>query len=127
MTENELGTIIISAAIEVHRVLGGAGLLESVYEEALCQELIDRGFEVERQKRVSITYKGKTLANDLRLDVLVNNKVIVEVKATTQYNKVFESQVLTYMRLSGIKLGYVINFGENKVKNGIHRIINGNL
>jgi GxxExxY protein len=125
MTENEIGTIIIGAAIEVHSILGGSGLLESIYEEALCQELIDHGLIVEKQKSVPVLYKGKVLKNDLRLDMLIENKVIVEVKATTQYNKVFESQVLTYMRLSGMKLGYVINFGEAKVKNGIHRVING--
>ncbi len=125
MTENDIGTVIVSAAIEVHRTLGGPGLLECVYEEALCYELKDRGLEVIRQKSVSIVYKKVALKNNLRLDILVNDKVIIEVKATTQYNKVFESQVLTYMRLSKIKLGYVINFGETIIKNGIHRVING--
>ncbi len=127
MTENEIGTAIIGAAIEVHRALGGAGLLECVYEEALCYELIQRGLAVVRQKAVPVLYKGAVLKSDLRLDIQVEDKVIVEVKATTQYNKVFESQVLTYMRLSGMKLGYVINFGEAKVRNGIHRVINGYL
>jgi GxxExxY protein len=125
MTENEIGTVIVGAAIEVHSTLGGSGLLESVYEEALCQELLDRGLTVERQKSVPIIYKGRNLKSDLRLDIIVENKVIVEVKATTQYNKLFESQVLTYMRLSGIRLGYVINFGAAIVKQGIHRVING--
>ena len=125
MTENEIGTVIVRAAIEVHRTLGGPGLLECVYEEALCYELKHRGLQVIRQRSVPVVYKEVTLKNDLRLDILVNDKVIVEVKATTKYNKVFESQVLTYMRLSGMKLGYVINFGELKVKNGIHRVING--
>lgn len=125
MTENEIGTVIVEAAIEVHRVLGGPGLLECVYEEALCLELELRGLEVTRQMDVPIMYKGKQLAHDLRLDVLVEGKVIVEAKATTQYNTLFEAQVLTYMRMSEIKLGYVINFGEKRVKDGIHRVING--
>lgn len=125
MTENEIGTIIVEAAIEVHRVLGGPGLLESVYEEALCWELELRGLKVTRQLDVPIRYKGKKSAHDLRLDVLVEGKVIAEAKATTPYNSVYESQVLTYLRMSELKLGYVVNFGEKLVKDGIHRVING--
>lgn len=125
MTENEIGTIVVNAAIEVHRVLGGPGLLESVYEEALCVELRLRGLHVERQKGVRLNYKGEVLAHDLRLDVLVENKVIVEAKATSQYNAIYESQTLTYLRMSSLKLGYVINFGEKLLKTGIHRVING--
>ncbi len=80
---------------------------------------------MERQKPVPIDYKGATLATPLRIDLLVSDKVIVECKATTQYNAVFESQTLTYLRLTGLKLGLVINFGETRVKDGIHRVVNG--
>jgi len=124
MNENEISRIIVLAAIEVHRTLGGPGLLESVYEEALVWELRHQGLTVERQKSVPIVYKGHTLATSLRLDLLVNGLVIVECKATTQYNSVFEAQLLTYLRLTGLKLGLVINFGERLVKDGIHRVVN---
>jgi len=124
MDENQISRVVVQSAIEVHRTLGGPGLLESVYEEALAWELISRGLTVERQKVVPIVYKGHTLATPLRLDLLVNGQVIVECKATTQYNDVFEVQVLTYLRLTGLKLGLVINFGERWVKDGIHRVVN---
>jgi GxxExxY protein len=124
MHENALSKIIVDAAIEVHRTLGGPGLLESVYEEALAWELTHRGLTIERQKQVPIVYKGHTLATPLRLDLLVNGLVIVECKATTQYNPIFEVQLLTYLRLTGLKLGLVINFGERLVKDGIHRVVN---
>jgi GxxExxY protein len=123
--ENEISKIIVDAAIEVHRTLGGPGLLESVYQEAQAWELLKRGLEVEREKLIPINYKGHQLGEPLRLDLLVNQKVIIECKATTSYNAIFETQVLTYLRLTGLKLGLVINFGEKLVKNGIHRVVNG--
>jgi GxxExxY protein len=125
MTENEISRMIVDAAVEVHRTLGGPGLLEDVYEEALCWELGARGLRVERQMQVPIRYKGRTLASPLRLDLLVNNLVIVEVKAVTLYNKIFESQALTYLRLMDLKLALVINFGESKVGHATHRVVNG--
>jgi GxxExxY protein len=124
MHENEISQIILDAAIEIHRTLGGPGLLESVYEEALAWELEHRGLAIERQKPVPIVYKGQTLATPLRLDLLVGDKVIVECKATTDYNHIFEVQTLTYLRLTGRKLGLVVNFGERLVKNGFHRVVN---
>jgi GxxExxY protein len=124
MHENDISRIIVESAIEVHRTLGGPGLLESVYEEPMAWELCQRGLTVERQKSVPIVYKGQTLATPLRIDLLVNGKVIVECKATTQYNPIFEVQLLTYLRLTGCKLGLVINFGERLVKDGIHRVVN---
>ena len=124
MDENQISRVIVQSAIEVHRTLGGPGLLEGVYEEALAWELTSRGLTVERQKVVPLVYKGHTLATPLRLDLLVNGQVIVECKATTQYNDIFEVQVLTYLRLTGLKLGLVINFGERWVKDGIHRVVN---
>ncbi|MBI3259947.1 MAG: GxxExxY protein [Ignavibacteriae bacterium] len=124
MNENEISRVIYESAIEVHRILCGPGLLESVYEEALCQELILRGLNVERQKSVPIFYKGQLLATPLKIDVLVGGKVIVECKATEKHNPIYEAQTLTYLRLSGIKLGLIINFGNQLVKDGIKRIVN---
>lgn len=124
MHENEISQVILDAAIEVHRVLGGPGLLENVYEEALAYELTQRGLEVGRQIAVPIVYKGQTLATPLRLDLLVEGKVIVECKATTDYNPIFEVQTLTYLRLIGCKLGLVINFGAKRVVDGYHRVVN---
>ena len=125
MSENEIGQIIVDAAVEVHRELGGPGLLESVYEEALVEELTRRGLRVQRQLQVPVVYKGKPLAAALRLDLKINNLVLAEIKAVSEWNRVFEAQMLTYLRLTHLKLGLVINFGERVVKNGIHRIVNG--
>ena len=124
MTENDIATAVIESAIEVHRTLGGPGLLESVYEEALAYELEARGLEVARQRRVPITYKGVELSSDLRLDLLVEEKVIVECKATREDNPIAEAQALTYLRLMDLKLALVINFGKQLVKDGIHRVVN---
>ncbi len=124
MEENQLSQIIVDAAIEVHRHMGGPGLLESVYEEALAEELTLRGLIVERQQQVPLRYKGKLLSTPLRLDLRVNNLVIVDPKAVNEYNKIFDAQMLTYLRLTGLRLGLVINFGERLVKDGIHRIVN---
>ena len=125
MTENEISRVIVGAAIEVHRELGGPGLLESVYEEAMVEELSRHGMTVERQLQVPIIYKGKRLATPLRLDLKVNGLVLVDNKAVTEWNTIFEAQMLTYLRLTKLKLGLVINFGEQYVKNGIHRVVNG--
>lgn len=125
MNENELSHSIIESAIEVHKVLGGPGLLESVYEEALVWELKQKNFEVKRQLEVPVSYKGNKLASPLRLDLLVNDLVILEIKATNSYNTVYEAQVLTYLRLLNRKLGLVLNFGHSVLKDGIHRVING--
>ena len=124
LDENALSKIIVDSAIEVHRRLGGPGLLESVYEEALCFELRSRGLSVIRQKEVVIRYKGTLLASPLKLDLLVNDLVIIEVKAVTVYNTIFEVQALTYLRLTGLKLALVINFGDRLVGNGTHRVVN---
>lgn len=124
-SENEISRGIVLATIEVHRTLGGPGLLESVYEESLSWELEARGYCVERQKEVPVCYKGNVLTSPLRLDMLVNQSVIVEVKSLAVYNNIFEVQLLTYLRLQSLKLGLVINFGERLVKDGIHRVVNG--
>jgi len=125
MTEKEASKVIVESAIEVHRSLGGPGLLESIYEEALAWELSQRGISVERQKEIPVTYKGIQLGQGYRLDLAVANLVLVECKAASEYNNIFEAQLLTYLRLSNLKLGLVINFGERLVKNGIHRVVNG--
>ncbi len=122
--EDALSYRIVGAAIEVHKTLGGPGLLESVYEEALVWELQNAGLSVQRQVAVPICYKGQQLATPLRVDVLVGNLVIVENKATTNYNSIYEAQTLTYLRLMNLRLSLVINFGEKYVKNGIHRVPN---
>jgi GxxExxY protein len=125
MGENEISRAIVSAAIEVHRTLGGPGLLESVYEEALVWELRQVGCRVERQVQTPILYKSLTLSTPLRIDLLVNSVVIVECKAVSMYLELFEIQTLTYLRLRNLRLGLVINFGERLVKDGIHRVVNG--
>ena len=116
---------ILNAAIEVHRTLGGPGLLESVYEEALVWELSRGGLQVQRQLLVPIIYKGIELATNLRLDLLVEGLVIVECKATYRYTDIFAVQTLTYLRQLKLKLGIVINFGERLVTQGFHRVVNG--
>jgi GxxExxY protein len=125
VTENEISKVIVDSAIEVHRELGGPGLIESIYEEAMVEELLRRGMKVARQLPVPIVYKGKTLSVPLRLDLKVNDLVLVDNKAVAQWNTIFEAQMLTYLRLTRLKLGLVINFGEQYVKNGIHRVVNG--
>ena len=124
MTENEISRVIVESAIEVHRVLGGPGLLEGVYEEALAWELTAHGVFVERQQEVPIRYKGNVLGYPLKFDLRVNGLVLVECKATADYNAIYEVQLLTYLRLLDLRLGLVINFGERLVKDGIHRVVN---
>ena len=125
MSKNELTEKIICAAIEVHKTLGGPGLLESVYEEALVFELETQGLKVERQVIVPISYKGNELGNPLRIDLLVEDSIIIECKATSENHDIFQVQLLTYLRLSKKTLGLVLNFGQKYLKNGIHRVVNG--
>ena len=100
-------------------------MLEGIYRDALAFELQRRGTVVEKEKLVPVKYKGEVVSTPLRLDLLVGGLVIVECKALITYNPIFESQVLTYLRLTGLKLGIVINFGQRLVKHGIHRVANG--
>jgi len=125
LNENKISRHIVECAIEVHRNLGGPGLLESVYEQALVWELRQRGLSVDRQVRLSIPYKGQILGSPLRIDLIAGGKVIVECKAVMNYNNIFEAQILTYLRLTSLKLGIIINFGERVVRDGFHRIVNG--
>ncbi len=122
MTENELTFQIRGAVWDVYNTLG-PGLLESLYEEALFYELQQRGLKVERQKPVPIIYKGITLKNDLRIDILVEDQVIIELKSVEEIKPVFFKQLKTYLRLTNIQLGLLVNFGEADMKNGIRRIV----
>ena len=121
--ENEISNEVIGAAIEVHRNLG-PGLLESAYEECLCYEFDRRGIKYERQKPLPIAYKGTKLDCGYRLDLVVNDLVILELKAVDQIQPIHSAQVLTYLKLSKMKLGILINFNVTVLKNGIKRIVN---
>ena len=125
MTVNEITEKIIQAAIEVHKTLGGPGLLESVYEEALAFELKSMGLAVQRQVTLPICYKGNLLGTPLRMDLVVEEQVVVECKAAGENNPLFESQLLTYLRLSKKTVGLVLNFGRSYLKDGIRRVVNG--
>lgn len=124
LIENQLTSSIIDAAIEVHRVLGGPGLLESIYEDALVYELELRNIPVKRQLPVPVLYKSVPVRDALRLDLLVGDCIIVEVKATENLLKVHSAQILTYLRLTQRKLGLVLNFGQPLLRDGISRIVN---
>jgi GxxExxY protein len=126
MDENQIAKKILDSAFVVHTKLG-PGLLESVYEVALAHELRKLGFEAERQKPMPIRYDGILFEEGYRTDLLVEGKVIVELKSVSALSSVHAKQVLTQLRLSGLKLGLLINFGEAHLKNGIKRIINGQL
>lgn len=123
--ENPLSYKVIGAAIEVHRTLGGPGLLESIYESALCHELSLQGLKVQSQVPVEVMYKGIQIRDPLLLDILVEDRIIIEVKATEKDNPIHEVQLLTYLRLKGLLLGLLINFGHRQIKDGIKRVING--
>jgi GxxExxY protein len=123
MHENEISEKVIGAAIEVHRILG-PGLLESVYEEALCHELHLRGMQFMRQQSVPIPYKGIKLGTDLRLDLLVEDKVIVDLKAKEELSSIDKPKLLTYLRLSEKHLGLILNFHVEVLRDGIHRVVN---
>ena len=122
MTENEIGTVVVDAALAVHKGLG-PGLLESVYEAVLAHELRRRGLEVERQVPVSFEYQGMHFDEGFRMDLLVEHKVIVELKSAEQVAPAHKKQVQTYLRLSGHRLGYLINFGAALIKDGITRCV----
>ena len=124
MTENEIGTIIVNAAIAVHRQLR-PGLLESVYEIVLAYELQQRGLGVNRQMPIPIRYQDMIFDEAFRADLLVAEKVIVELKSVEQVSEAHKKQVQTYLRLNGCKLGFLLNFGEALMKRGITRVVNG--
>jgi GxxExxY protein len=121
--ENELSRIILGCAIEVHKQLG-PGLLESAYKECLMYELLKAGLEVVKEKPMPIIYKELKLDHGYRIDLLVNNKVVIEIKTVEQFTDVHTAQVLTYLRLGNYKLGLLLNFHVLVLKNGIKRVIN---
>lgn len=123
MKENDISERVIGCAIEVHRQLG-PGLLESVYEEALCFELAQAELTFVRQQAVPIKYKSITLASPLRLDLLIEDKVVIDTKAKDQVAPIDQQQLLTYLRLLDKRLGLIINFNVPKLVNGVHRVVN---
>jgi len=118
---NKITEKIIGCAIEVHRNLG-PGLLESVYEKALAIELKDDGLKYERQKKLPVKYKNKSIG-EFKIDILVENKIVLELKSVERHDPVFEAQLLSYMKLGNYKLGLLINFNTKLLKNGIKRMI----
>lgn len=123
MNENELSYRVIGVALELHKSLG-PGLLESVYENALAYDLIESGLEIKTQVAMPFIYKEIKMETGYRLDILVENKLIIEVKSIETLAPVHYAQVLTYLKLSGVKLGLLINFNTKVLKEGIHRIVN---
>jgi len=124
MGENEIGTRVIQASIEIHRELG-PGLLESVYEVVLARELTGRGLKVARQVPVPIEYKGIRFDEGFRADLIIEDKVILELKSVEHVSPAHKKQVQTYLKLTGCKLGYLLNFGEAVFRSGITRCVNG--
>lgn len=123
MTENEIATKIIGCSLEVHRLLG-PGLLESAYEAALSFELRRNHLDIFVQKPMPLIYKGITLDVGYRIDILIENKVVVELKSVERLAPVHFLQTLTYLKLSDLRLGLLINFNNTLLRNGIHRIVN---
>ncbi len=123
MNENEIATKVLDICFDIHRKLG-PGLLESVYEEILCYELAKRGIPFERQKPVPVYWDDIKMNVGFRADVIVAGKVIVELKSVENMSRVFPKVVLTYLSITGLKLGLLINFHERLLKDGISRIVN---
>jgi len=126
MNENEIGRIIVNSAVTLHKELG-PGLLESVYEVVFAHELEKCGFNIERQVSIPIEYHGISFSEGFRADIVVENKVIIELKSVENINRAHKKHLLTYLQLTGYKLGYLLNFGEALMKDGISRIINGTI
>ncbi len=124
MRENDIGTEVLKAAINIHRELG-PGIYETVYEVILAHELSDLGLKVERQVPVPIIYKGIRFDEGFRADIIVENMVLLELKSVERILPAHKKQVHTYLRLKGLKLGYLLNFGEAVLKSGITRCVNG--
>jgi GxxExxY protein len=124
LAENKITEEIIGAAIEVHRTLG-PGLLESAYEQCLCFDLVQAGFKIEKQVPLPISYKGVKLDCGYRLDIVVEELIIVELKTVEKLLPIHEAQLLTYLKLTDKKLGLLLNFNVPVLRNGIKRIRNG--
>jgi GxxExxY protein len=121
--EERLAAVLVDACIKIHRDLG-PGLLESVYEAVLAHELRMRGCQVARQVPIPVVYEGMRFEEGFRADIVVDGRLLVELKSVERVAPVHKKQVLTYLRLMGISLGFLVNFGEELMKTGIHRIIN---
>ena len=126
MTENELGRMVVDCAVRLHKELG-PGLLETVYEVLMAHELQQRGLKVKRQVPIPIVFHGVQFDEGFRADIIVEEKVILELKSVESTTKAHKKQVLTYLRLTGMKLGYLLNFGEALMRDGISRILNGHV
>ena len=124
MNENSIGKQIVNAAYQIHLELG-PGLLESVYEVILAEELKNLGLDVERQKPIPIRYKKLIFDEGFRADIIVENRVIIELKSVESFNRVHAKQVLTYLKLLDFQLGFLINFGAELIRDGITRLVNG--
>ena len=123
MTENEISKIIVDRCFQIHTTLG-PGLFESVYEEILAFELFQLELPFLRQHPIPVVWKGQKLNHGFRADLIVHNKVIIEIKSIESIAPVHQKQVLTYLKLTGMKLGLLINFNNALIKDGIHRIVN---
>ncbi len=123
MIENKIGNDIVDNAVQIHRALG-PGLLEIVYEVVLAQELRQRGLQVERQVPIAIEYQGLKFDEGFRADLIVENKIIVELKCVEKLNNAHKKQLLTYLRLTGMRLGFLLNFSGALMRDGITRIVN---
>ena len=123
MTENEVSKVVVDAALTVHRALG-PGLLESVYEVVLAHELRSRGLNVQRQLSIPVHYENVHFDEGFRADILVESKVIVEIKSVEMLKRVHKKQVLTYLRLTDLHLGLLMNFGPELIRDGITRLVN---
>ena len=126
MTENEISKVVFDCALKVHQNLG-PGLLESAYGECLFYELNKTGLKIEKQKPLPLIYEDVMLEVGYRIDIMIENKFIIEVKSVDALNDVHLAQILTYLKLSDCKLGFLINFNVTLIKNGIKRVINGTL
>lgn len=126
MTENEIGTIVVDCALKIHKALG-PGLLEVVYESILARQLEKAGLITQRQVLVPINFEGVSYDEGFRADIIVGGKVILELKSAETVHPVHKKQLLTYLKLTGLKLGYLLNFGDELMKNGTTRIINGKI
>lgn len=124
MTEEEIATIVVHSSFTIHQGLG-PGLFESVYEEVLVYELENQGLMVERQKSIDIEWDGVNLGAGFKADIVINRKLIVELKSVEKLQPVHYKQLLTYLKLTGIKLGLLINFNEPLIKYGVKRVVNG--
>jgi len=126
LNENEIGTAVLDVAFELHKNLG-SGLLESVYEAVLAKLLAKKGLYVQRQVSIPIEYEGEHFDEGFRVDLFVEGKVIIELKSVEKITPAHKKQILTYLKLTNTKLGYILNFGVEVMKDGIFRIINGSL